>query len=68
VHTRIASVPRAGSSGLASSAANSVGTPQKIVGWWRERRANTAAGVGRSAISTVVAPIASGNDSPLPSP
>jgi hypothetical protein len=30
-------------------------------------RANTAAGVGRSAISTVVAPTASGNVSALPS-
>ena len=59
---------RAGNSGDASIAAYSVGTPQKIVGLRSVSRRKTACGVGRSAISTVVAPASSGNVSALPSP
>ena len=42
----------------ASIAAYSVGTPKKIVGWWVMSWRNTAAGVGRSAMSIAVAPTA----------
>ena len=45
-----------------------VGTPKNSVGFLSVRRLNTASGVGRSAISTVVAPAASGKDSELPRP
>ncbi len=68
VQTRIATSLRGGKSGAASMPANSVGTPQNTVGRCSRSRRNTAAGVGRSAISTVVAPTNSGNVSALPSP
>ncbi len=68
VHTRNATSARGGSSGAANMPANSVGTPQNTVGRCSRSRLNTAAGVGRSAISTVVAPTDIGKVSALPSP
>ena len=57
-----------GNSALASMAAYSVGTPQKIVGRCFASCAKTAAGVGRCAMRTVVAPTASGKVREFPSP
>jgi hypothetical protein len=45
-----------------------VGTPQKIVGWCFASVRITAAGVGRSAMSTAVAPTWRGNVIALPRP
>jgi hypothetical protein len=52
----------------ASIDAKSVGTPQKMVGRCSRSACITAAGVGRSAMSTAVAPTARGNVSALPRP
>jgi len=49
-------------------AAYNVGTPKNTVGLRLTSRSNTAAGVGRSAIRTTVAPTDKGNVSALPSP
>ena len=49
-------------------AANSVGTPKKMVGLYLFRSANIRAGVGRSEFSTVLAPTDIGKVSALPSP
>ena len=54
--------------GLASIDANSVGTPPKIVGWWRSIVSITASGVGRSGSNTVPAPTDIGKVMALPSP
>ena len=51
-----------------SIAANSVGTPKKMLGLYLFISANIAAGVGRSEFSTVVAPTDIGNVSALPRP
>src|SRR6202048_3047106 len=51
-----------------SIAANSVGTPKKMLGLYLFISANITAGVGRSELSTVVAPTDIGNVSALPRP
>ena len=51
-----------------SIAENSVGTPKKMLGLYLFISANIAAGVGRSELSTVVAPTDIGNVSALPRP
>ena len=51
-----------------SIAANSVGTPKKMLGLYLFISANISAGVGRSALRTVVAPTDIGNVSALPRP
>src|SRR3954447_1716484 len=51
-----------------SIAENSVGTPKKIEGLYLFISANIDAGVGRSELSTVVAPTDIGKVSALPSP
>ncbi len=45
-----------------------MGTPPKMVGWCFFRVRMTDAGVGRSAMSTAVAPTCSGKVIALPSP
>ena len=47
---------------------NSVGTPKKMLGLYLFISANIRAGVGRSELSTVVAPTDIGNVSALPRP
>ena len=51
-----------------SIAANSVGTPKKMLGLYLFISANITAGVGRSELSTVVAPTDIGKVSALPRP
>src|SRR3954447_9434601 len=51
-----------------SIAANSVGTPKKMLGLYLFISANMIAGVGRSGLSTVEAPTDIGNVSALPRP
>ncbi len=51
-----------------SIAENSVGTPKKMLGLYLFISANMVAGVGRSELSTVVAPTDIGNVSALPRP
>ncbi len=68
LHRRSDSFEASGNASPASIAANSVGTPEKTVGRCATRRAATAAGVARSAISTAVAPTDSGKVSELPRP
>ena len=67
-HMRSATALRAGRRGEASMPANPVGAPKNTVGWWRVQRSNVASGVGRSAISTTVAPTDNGKVRLLPSP
>ena len=64
--TRAAALCFSGSS--FSIAENSVGTPKKMVGLYLFISANISAGVGRSELSTVVAPTDIGNVSALPRP
>ena len=51
-----------------SIAENSVGTPKKIVGSYLFISENISGGVGRSELSTVVAPTDIGNVNALPRP
>ena len=78
-HMRRATAPFAGRAGDASMPAKPVGAPKKTVGRRScpapaaalalpVQRLNTASGVGRSAISTTLAPTESGKVSALPSP
>ena len=78
-HMRKATAPRAGSAGDASMPAKPVGAPKKTVGRRSlprtggalalpVQRLKTASGVGRSAISTTLAPTESGKVSALPRP
>ncbi len=65
---RSATASRAGSLGEASMPAKPVGAPKKTVGLCSTQRRKVASGVGRSAISTTVAPTDSGKVSALPRP
>ncbi|MNV12527.1 hypothetical protein D3C71_1031340 [compost metagenome] len=65
---RNATAARAGNRGDASMPAKPVGAPKNTVGWWSTQRLKVASGVGRSAISTTVAPTDSGKVSALPRP
>ena len=77
-HMRSATASRAGSEGEASMPAKPVGAPKKTVGRIAVpvaaaaaapvQRLKTASGVGRSAISSTVAPTASGKVRALPRP
>ncbi|MCY1510200.1 hypothetical protein D9M68_445710 [compost metagenome] len=67
-HSRNATSARAGSEGLASMPAYPVGAPKNTVGLRSSQRRKVASGVGRSAISTTVAPTLSGKLRPLPRP
>ena len=57
-----------GKLGEASMPAKPVGAPKNTVGFCSIQRLKVASGVGRSAISTTVAPTLKGKDSPLPRP
>ena len=48
--------------------AKPVGAPKNTVGWCRVQRSKVASGVGRSAISTTVAPTDKGKVRLLPRP
>ncbi|MDT4821359.1 hypothetical protein FQZ97_545340 [compost metagenome] len=67
-HMRSATASRAGSLGEASMPAKPVGAPKNTVGLCSVQRRKVASGVGRSAISTTVAPTDSGKVSALPRP
>jgi hypothetical protein len=71
-HSRSVTASRAGRFGEASMPAKPVGAPKNTVGLTPptspRQRLKVASGVGRSAISTVVAPTLRGKVSALPSP